>query len=577
MDRSQDLDLIQLHTGTTRMWGMERPNVFEDPPPTAVLEAIAELSAAEASPRPPAPSPPPTPPPWTHSCRITLTDEEAAVHCVANPDLPNLPPTLTAWTGRELLLSLMRPASPPPSSTDSHVGSGTSDTANHAAFSGVDLRLRVPPEEALRAAEKELQQSSTWTAKPFPDMGITFRGVPHLRIVDSVIRSQRGRVHMQPLAPLLQCEGCPYLTVENVTVKGIEGPEVYIFEDSPWVNDPDFPTFGPIHASGLIGVEVSDFSCTDIAFSQGWSCLHLQYNDLAVDEGDDGDGVDAVAPGLQQLYDTAAGEGFLNIHDSAFISTETSWGGAYGASALYSEKLYGDYDFNTGVAPTPVHRYGGYGSVLVSRLAAGAAARADAYKAPLVREATGSLQIRVYDSLFKDNYGNFGGVLAVLGSSRDYVEFSRCQISGSIARDGAVLYVNGSLSGLALRNMQIVQSIANDRGGVAFVSGSVDRFIVTASNAFNNTASAGGMLYAPYIDKVSISDSVVTENVATLYGGVIAAEGLGDVSVARSVISGNRALNGSGAVLYATNGFDSMNLGNDTAISGNTARDAGGV
>lgn len=426
-----------------------------DPVPAAALR----LSASGSS---PSSSSLPNPPPWTHSCRIVLADEEATVHCWPNPGAPDLPPILPAWVGRELQNALLNSAPPPPPSPKppllntsrrarlsdhegyahrralSSAGDGKPGERRNAAatdvlmpYSGVDLRLRTYPEEMLRAAEKELQQSSTWDAMPIPDMGITFREVPHLRIVDSIIRggSWSSRVALQPLGPLLQCAGCPFLTLENVSVSGISAPYYYMFDDKQWISDPDFPVYGPIHASGLIGAEVSNFTCRDITYGQGWSCLLLQYEDKAmVDSGkdDDFDGdddtdvglSDDVPPELQQLYDTAAGEGFLTIRDSSISSTESGWGGAYGTSVLFSDELYGDYDFNTGIGPNPIKRYMGYGAVVVTRLAPGAAQSPNAYKASPVQKARGLLEIRVYDSTFKFNYGNFGGLLSLVGSTR---------------------------------------------------------------------------------------------------------------------------------------------------------------
>ncbi|EFJ48225.1 hypothetical protein VOLCADRAFT_91374 [Volvox carteri f. nagariensis] len=337
----------------------------------------------------------------------------------------------------------------------------------------VDLRLRVPPEELLRAAEKTVQQS-TWGLMSLEDLGITFRGVPHLRIVDSVI-------------------------------SGME-----------------FSLLGPLLA------DIRGFKCTSVLNAHGWSCLHLQYSDAS--NGDNGvdNGSSLVSPELQQWYDTAAGQGFLTITNSSFVNTKTGWGGMYGA---------------------------------------GDAASVDAYKAPLVREAAGALQIRVYDSVFTDHKGV---ALTVLGSSQDYVELSRCVMSRNEARSGPVLYIDGSLSGLTLKSVQVADNTATgDRGGVAFVSGSLDQLIVFTSNFTNNSAAMGGMLYTPYVDRVRIVDSTLTVPDAVLYGGIIAANGMGDISVMRSLISGNRAFSDNTTLWHTTNGFNSITVNASTITRGN--------
>lgn len=93
------------------------------------------------------------------------------------------------------------------------------------------------------------------------DWGLDLQGVPHLRLMDSIISS----MPLSSAGPLLQCYLCAYLTTQNVTLRELKR--------SP---SRELPAYGAFRFTGLLGATLDNFKCSDVHGAAGWACSLLQ-------------------------------------------------------------------------------------------------------------------------------------------------------------------------------------------------------------------------------------------------------------------------------------------------------------
>ena len=101
------------------------------------------------------------------------------------------------------------------------------------------------------------------------DWGLTFSGLRHLRLVDSVIRG----VPLSSVGPLLQCQDCTAVSVANLTVQSVYGS---VNAADPTAEPPRTGLWGVLHATAVQQAHLSGFRCVDVTGATGWSCLRLQ-------------------------------------------------------------------------------------------------------------------------------------------------------------------------------------------------------------------------------------------------------------------------------------------------------------
>ncbi|KAG2488883.1 hypothetical protein HYH03_012677 [Edaphochlamys debaryana] len=284
------------------------------PPPQELAAEPVAFPPEQPAPPPSPPAPPPAPsrPPWSHSCSLLLSSDKAAgppsLACVA---AEGAQAPLTVAVGAALLprLQVLTPAT-------------------------VRLVQRKSVVPYARYKDEKLTQPVD-DLDPGSDIGITFRGVPHLRLVDSLVAGQA----LSPGGPLVQCLGCAHLTLHNVTLRELKGypllsdseirrfryrggPSYYVdgrprgfpslSEDDQWGGyGPSRLTHGPLHATNLTSVSMEGVTCADVTLAMGWACALLQYG---------------TAPRLS-----------LSINGSLFQGTEVMWRGAYGTWSAAAE------------------------------------------------------------------------------------------------------------------------------------------------------------------------------------------------------------------------------------------------
>ncbi|KAG2446582.1 hypothetical protein HYH02_008567 [Chlamydomonas schloesseri] len=113
--------------------------------------------------------------------------------------------------------------------------------------------------------------SSGSSTQSTADYGVTFVGVPHLLLRDSTLAD----ASLSGVAPLVVCENCTFLTVERLTVEGLEGePLVQRANGIPSVRQ---VTHGAVAANGLAAARLVGVSCSRVVNSYGFACVRLSY------------------------------------------------------------------------------------------------------------------------------------------------------------------------------------------------------------------------------------------------------------------------------------------------------------
>lgn len=224
---------------------------------------------------------------WSHTCRVVLQGDpedgrallRASIHCWT-PDsssvncsdfttarFPELSQTanvtsgqLTAFAGYHLYDALtVRMAS------------------EESSFCGVHL-WQPSTGAGLSGPSDDTTHPSPHSGEP--DWGVTFSGVPHLRLIDSVLTD----LPLSTVAALLQCEGCERLSIHNLTLQRLR---------APWLGeaaDAGQQVYGALAASGLRSVAASGVNCTGVTGAHGWACMLLEYKreTSSADMGKDG-------------------------------------------------------------------------------------------------------------------------------------------------------------------------------------------------------------------------------------------------------------------------------------------------
>jgi hypothetical protein len=125
-------------------------------------------------------------------------------------------------------------------------------------------------------------------------------------------------------------------------------------------------------------------------------------------------------------------------------------------------------------------------------------------------------QVTVNDSTFSDNTTPYdGGAIAVLGGS---LAISNSTLSNNTAdRDGGGLCINGG-SGVTLTNSTIADNTALRYGGGVCVDFGYVASIINCTLAYNNASDGGGFYTSNEVSSVTMGNSVVAENTASVYG-----------------------------------------------------------
>ncbi len=200
---------------------------------------------------------------------------------------------LTVWVGAALYEALSSDASPRgtggpqpstcgvelrlrPSNTSSSNNSNSRSGSSPASDAPRDDASPPPPtgfEGSFATAPPGSDSSGGGGDSPddpttsIPDWGVTFLGVPHLRLVDSVLAD----LPLSAAGPLLQCVACQHLTITNLTMQRLSGP--------PLQQAGRTPVYGALAASGVRDVVASQVECSGVTLAHGWACMLLQYGD----------------------------------------------------------------------------------------------------------------------------------------------------------------------------------------------------------------------------------------------------------------------------------------------------------
>jgi predicted outer membrane repeat protein len=231
----------------------------------------------------------------------------------------------------------------------------------------------------------------------------------------------------------------------------------------------------------------------------------------------------------------------------------------YTGGAIYSEKasliISNSVFFNTTVATT-----------LLSRSAGGVLYISDS----VLYNKNDNIMTIITNSVFEDNKGAFGGVIAVVGDV--YLDIVNCNFSRNHAiNSGGVIHMESE----GVATIIIASSLFSDNSAEIYGGGMVITNSDAASNVTlngiqfsRNTASEGGALCIQEEIPVLIRNSTFVENSAE-YGGAIICATVANVTIEGGMIDGNMARIG---VIFAK-GESFIDLFG-TVITNNTANRA---
>ncbi|KAG2488444.1 hypothetical protein HYH03_012951 [Edaphochlamys debaryana] len=506
-------------------WDNDPPSA-QDPPSQIFWEASPPIGAPPSEPGAP-PSPPALPALsefWTHSCSLVLTPQVQTLSCeAAGPHSGNL----TVAIGGALVGRL-------------RVGPGITVTTREPV-----LPYKRYTDSTLTEVADEVKASA--------DVGVTFVGVPHLRLVDSVVRG----LQLSTGGPLVQCLDCAFLTMDNVTVQDLRGYR--LTEDYPqrayWIdaanlkgltgfaeddwwgrNGPLRLTHGPIHATGLKGATIKDFSCSSVNAANGWGCVLLRLSETL-------------------------GSYPVRIANSSFTGVDVHWAGAYGTmsdanvegTALLLRDNYSAMPMGFGAVVVDAGRPGVVADVQVTNSSFSGLTGGLGHAIALLNRATSSestisLEGVSFRACSPSMYG--AHTVYVLGSVNLFnatnTQFTGCdyglvgvtQLAARIVLDKTAMTGNqgnfepslfhvGGLGGLEISECNITNNDALDVPAIlvdrmqtfAFREDPdpIDNITITSSVISSNV---GGFLAADQrISKITVRDSVIADN-AGKDGGV---------------------------------------------------------
>ncbi len=434
-------------------------------------------------------------PPWSHTCRVLVQGgslagaaaaPQASIHCwtpgnsspCAQPlegfnqeqQLPSDPgQLLTVWAGAALYDAL----------TANPVGG----LAANPILCGVELRRR--PQQLVTGSASSLFSAledpvptagggtSPPPGMPQPDWGVTFRGVPHLVLVDSVLT----HLPLSPYGPLLQCAACQHLTIANLTMRRLAGPPAA---------GPGRPrVYGALHASGLRSVVASQVDCVNVTRAHGWACMLLQY---ACAQGDENNTTAGVGEGSYLMLRAGAFSGNAVVQagpgqiveglgqlgwGAVVLTTDNSWvvgpaaTAAAGQAALAQQPASPAGRRNADAAAAGLTAEGGAQKAAVAASAASAASlssssSAAAAAAAVVKTSTAqqelslrsscrlsSVELRDVDA--SGNAGGSGALLAVLDLNV-VSKLWRTRSRGALAHSDRAVIVSRSTSSPAAKS-----------------------------------------------------------------------------------------------------------------------------
>lgn len=166
--------------------------------------------------------------------------------------------------------------------------------------------------------------------------------------------------------------------------------------------------------------------------------------------------------------------------------------------------------------------------------------------------------LTIVGSIFSNNTG---GALYLLGTTK----VSHSQFTGNTDDYAAAITNGGTLS---VSDSEFSQNAAGGNGGGIY-NGQNGKLDLTRSSFTNNSAASGGGLMNE--GETVVSDSVFTNNQATLYGGGLA-HLRGKTKIKHSTFTANHATEGGGIA-----GVNSTISLNEISVEDNTATQGGGV
>ncbi|MGD9634840.1 MAG: choice-of-anchor Q domain-containing protein [Pirellulales bacterium] len=191
--------------------------------------------------------------------------------------------------------------------------------------------------------------------------------------------------------------------------------------------------------------------------------------------------------------------------------------------------------------------------------------------------------LRAEELVVADNWAAIGGAIALIGSGAESV-VADCIINGNQAgSQGGAIWTQASPGGtVSVRGNTIFDNEAN-RGGALYIgAGPIDGRVIISSNTItaNLAKQQGGAIFiTPQSPIVTIRDSSISGNTSAQQGGGISANGARNLSIINSFILDNRSTStnsqtGRGGGIYSNTG--DLAIAGST-ISGNRALIGGGI
>ncbi|KAG2488460.1 hypothetical protein HYH03_012966 [Edaphochlamys debaryana] len=405
------------------------------------------------------------------------------------------------------------------------------------------------------------------------DVGVTFVGVPHLRLVDSVVRG----LQLSTGGPLVQCLDCAFLTMDNVTVQDLRG---YPLTESRPVN----------------------VCCQSVREANGWGCVLLRLSE-------------------------ALGSYPVRIANSTFTEVDVHWAGAYGTFSDANKEgnpvendIYPALPMGYGAVVVDAGRPGVAAVIEVSDSAFVSVAGGLGYGLALINNAMLSLDSITLNRVSFDQcrgslYGSYdiyvqgsvhsfvatrssftNGYEGVLGVTRhaEIIRMSDCVLADNACASEPALFHLGSLSALELHHCNVSRN-----GGCGAATILVERqlafvfrrspeamrgIIITNSTLVGNL----GTFFASdlYVSGITLQDSVLENNTGVTAGVFDLSKpssGVSSVDISGCRIAGNSAgsyswdlgVDGNGGFM-STSVLSSLTL-KGSSVEGNSAPVSGGV
>ncbi|GIM12031.1 hypothetical protein Vretimale_15480, partial [Volvox reticuliferus] len=359
------------------------------------------------------------------------------------------------------------------------------------------------------------------------DWGLTFNNVLYLRLRDSVVRD----LPYSSRSTLLQCSNCSRFELLNVTLTKLR--------PAPNNTKPSILFYGPLHATNVSYVSLTNFNCSDVRDAHGWGCVFLQYNTR---------NVSASAPPA------------LSVVGSSFQGNSITRRGLYGT--VHSLKIE--------TASRPV----GLGMVVVGPFD------------PVPLPSTAPLDIFLSGVQAIENSGGFGTLLSVMSNmTMGSMSIVASQFLDNIAdASGAAISLMSLVKIIKINATQFEGNTAiYGDGGALFLANGTSVLSIAAKSSFVKNiveAGHGGAIHA--VSGVQVmhlaSASYFDENSAAFgNGGAISVDALGALNVTgRSYMSRNVARNG-GALYIGGGPTSSITLENGSEFSSNYVTEYGGA